>query len=1035
MMTRRQAYGRLGPVLLIFALLSLANSVWLPLHKAPDEIAHFQYSRFIAAHGRLPVNYEERGQAGFLSDWPPLYHLLVALATGWSNSTDPPELKFVWESPRFDMVRELLDTKRLANTEDELWPYRGTVLMWHLGRVVSILLSMGTIILAFLTTLEILPNKYRLAIFSAAFIAFVPTFIFISSAMSYESLVGLLVGLYMLIVIKLIKGDDRLRTYIWLGGVMGLAVTAKYATVILPLQAVGLVTYLAWRGRWAWSGWLKRITVTGIAAMVASSWWFLWVIINFQEIETDGLILGLLKPILTSSIDSSQQYAVFILTGGAAGTNESLEVVPESFWSWLVQFFQSFWVTELGDFPLSPSAYIFIGLVGLLGVGGLVRRWWRQPTGRVWIGLMVFQVLLFWIIPLIRYVIVGHAVVSAQGRHILFPIATILPLLMIYGWPSWLSPHVQRRLTLIIMGGLICWSLTQTVRVATFFTPPLPVRTTPEIIVQIPHRLDKRFGQNLMLLGYDDEIDSEANALNLSLFWQSPSYVDEDYRLVVHLVQDDDIRLRWVGYPINGRYPTRAWESWETIRDDLAFPLNDLSPGTYQVQMQLQGADGPLPADGSDTLMIAEVAIPAAASRKPDIALPVVVEGREIIRGLSLWQADPYRELNLPKYRPRMAIPFVWQGQLSEHDRIEWLLVAPQGRVYPAQVASPHFGYFMVGLDWPSGDYRLRVEAWRDKTVVASRETGPLVTIFNERPRVLQAGSIPYPVEANFARRIELLGYDLPARTLAPGQGVPLTLYWQGLRTMGQSYTIFTKLFDDQGQLWGDIERLPADGYSTIYWLENEVVVDSFELPVAADTPSGLYWLNLGLYEELDKRAVSLPLVQAGELSEVTSLTFGPIKIGGSPPGVVLSPSKVQPDMTMFIEFGQPPVILLRGYDLIQAEGTLKITLYWESLAQTPVDWTAFVHLRNRSGETAAQKDGPLGSGRYPTSVWASAEIIADEIVIPLTALPDDDYSLYIGLYDLATGERLAVLDDPDREIMLIEEVPVDKSALSLQSQ
>ena len=52
----RRAYQRLGLVILIFVLMSMVQSIWLPLHKAPDEIAHFQYSRFIAKYGgRLPA--------------------------------------------------------------------------------------------------------------------------------------------------------------------------------------------------------------------------------------------------------------------------------------------------------------------------------------------------------------------------------------------------------------------------------------------------------------------------------------------------------------------------------------------------------------------------------------------------------------------------------------------------------------------------------------------------------------------------------------------------------------------------------------------------------------------------------------------------------------------------------------------------------------------------------------------------------------------------------------------------------------------
>ena len=73
-MTRTQAFWRLGLVLLIYSALGLLNVIWLPFHQAADEIAHFQYTRFIAAKDRLPLTEAERETAGYKAYQPPLYH-------------------------------------------------------------------------------------------------------------------------------------------------------------------------------------------------------------------------------------------------------------------------------------------------------------------------------------------------------------------------------------------------------------------------------------------------------------------------------------------------------------------------------------------------------------------------------------------------------------------------------------------------------------------------------------------------------------------------------------------------------------------------------------------------------------------------------------------------------------------------------------------------------------------------------------------------------------------------------------------------
>ncbi|MEW5959343.1 MAG: hypothetical protein AB1801_16555, partial [Chloroflexota bacterium] len=458
------------------------------------------------------------------------------------------------------------------------------------------------------------------------------------------------------------------------------------------------------------------------------------------------------------------------------------------------------------------------------------------------------------------------------------------------------------------------------------------------------------------------------------------------------------------------------WESWETIRDDVWLPLIDISPGQYQVQLQLYGFDGPLPVGQADALVLTEVTIPASPPLPPEMPLSASVDGRPVVQGASLWQAQTYRRWRLPEYQPRMQIAFTWQGEPAPDERVEWRLVGPAGQVYADTPVSAHFGYFPVGLDWPSGDYRLRMELWRANTVIASQESGAVVAIVNKSPRLLEPPPIARPLEANFANRIELLGYDLPARSLGRGQGVPLTLYWRGLRTMGQDYTVFAKLLDDQQRVWGSADRLPADGYHTFYWLENEVVIDGFELPVAPGAPPGVYWLNVGLYEKIKGAAVSLPLMAEGQPTDVTSVTFGPVKIGGPPPGVVAA--AIAPGRPLAVALGA--AIRLRGYDLTQTPQNLDLTLYWESLASPPLDYTVFVHVRNQAGATVAQLDRPPVNGAYPSSLWASGELIPDRLLVPLAQdLPAGEYTLVVGMYDFASGARLPVPGYANNEISL----------------
>ncbi len=94
-----------------------------------------------------------------------------------------------------------------------------------------------------------------------------------------------------------------------------------------------------------------------------------------------------------------------------------------------------------------------------------------------------------------------------------------------------------------------------------------------------------------------------------------------------------------------------------------------------------------------------------------------------------------------------------------------------------------------------------------------------------------------------------------------------------------------------------------------------------------------------------------------------------------------------------------------------QAGEALTLTLYWRALSEQDRSYTVFVHLVNAAGQLVAQHDGPPANGELPTTVWLAGEIIADTHTLPLPAdLPAGVYTLRVGLYDPATGQRLPIV-------------------------
>jgi 4-amino-4-deoxy-L-arabinose transferase-like glycosyltransferase len=301
---------------------------------------------------------------------------------------------------------------------------------------------------------------------------------------------------------------------------------------------------------------------------------------------------------------------------------------------------------------------------------------------------------------------------------------------------------------------------------------------------------------------------------------------------------------------------------------------------------------------------------------------------------------------------------------------------------------------------------------------------GPLLRLYHlpyeNQPFDRALPQISVPVEANFGDKLMLLGYDLANRRAQPGQAFTITLYWQALTRMDKTYVVFNHLLDEGQRNWGGYDRWPQETAKTTLWQPGEVVVDTFDVPSASDTPDGIYTLDIGLYDQADSAARPLRIVRDGSPIDQNSIRIGPLKVGQAPPDLVFSRQQIAPQTELLIKFGEPPVIQIRGYDLTRRDDALHLKLYWESLTQSTIDWSVFVHVRNQSGETIAQKDGPAGNGRYPASLWDPGEIISDEIVIPLPAnLTADDYRLVIGLYDYQTGQRLAIPGHQANELTL----------------
>jgi hypothetical protein len=92
------------------------------------------------------------------------------------------------------------------------------------------------------------------------------------------------------------------------------------------------------------------------------------------------------------------------------------------------------------------------------------------------------------------------------------------------------------------------------------------------------------------------------------------------------------------------------------------------------------------------------------------------------------------------------------------------------------------------------------------------------------------------------------------------------------------------------------------------------------------------------------------------------------------------------------------------------------LTLTWEATVPVQQNAVVFVHLYDAAGKVVAQRDAPPLDGYMPTSTWRVGEPVVDRQGVLLARnVASGEYALYVGLYDAATGQRLAV-DPPQPE-------------------
>ncbi|WP_448595228.1 glycosyltransferase family 39 protein [Thermoflexus hugenholtzii] len=260
-------------------------------------------------------------------------------------------------------------------------------------------------------------------------------------------------------------------------------------------------------------------------------------------------------------------------------------------------------------------------------------------------------------------------------------------------------------------------------------------------------------------------------------------------------------------------------------------------------------------------------------------------------------------------------------------------------------------------------------------------------------------------IDARFEGGMRLIGVDFPQGAAArPGDVVPLVLYWTTDAPILKDYTLFLHLVAEDGRMLFQFDGIPVrGGHPTRQWRPGQRFADPYRLRIPEEAQPGIAVLWAGFYPF--ERVERVPVYGSDGRPMGREIALARIRIAES------APALAGPEPGVIARWSDG-IVLREATPLWGPEGQpVGITLVWGATRTLHQDYQVFVHVVDAQGRLLAQADHEPQQGRAPTSTWRAGDRIVDLV---RWDPPGPDWAMVlVGLYQLATGERLPVLEPP----------------------
>ncbi len=597
--------GALAAIAAIFVALCTYYNVTLPVFEASDEVAHYTYAAYLVRARQLPdlnaaLPSHEAAQ-------PPLYYALAAAVISpfdQSNLEAISKLNPDWfdreVNPDFVSVTNLHE-----HTAAERFPYQGAVWGVRAARLLSTLLGALTVLCVYGVARLLRRNDALTGVLAAAFTAFNPKFIHVSSIVSNDIGVICAASLCCLLLCRaLAQAAPSRRLLLALGASAGAAVLCKLGGLaLLPAVAIAALDR-------APAVLARRAALIGLGFLLVSGWWLALNLLNYGD------------PLAFERVRAAN---AALLRPEPLGIRALLGAIPPILRSY---------AGEVGlALALPAPVQAFYGAIAIAGAASVLialLRWLRLRRLRLLDRLRHPGVALglFHLALLASFATWLRSYVATENGRLVMPGIALVNALLAAGVLRWVPDRLRRSAVALLSAALA--SIAAAVPAVTIqpaFAPPayldgaqVPGGATFDGVVRVAGaRLEHT------------RIDA-GEPVRIVVTWGALSPIDQSYRVLIEAL---DARGRPVArkfaIPYNGRHATQRWQAGRYFEDRYTLPVTDAGAGEIlRVQLSLLRRypdTAALPLDTGGTALelgrvkVMDARLPGAGARAGDLAV------------------------------------------------------------------------------------------------------------------------------------------------------------------------------------------------------------------------------------------------------------------------------------------------------------------------------------------------------------------------------------------------------------------------------